>query len=119
MHHLLAEDGIQCSKWVVGTDEPLILDFQMLLPSVPDWILAYSTTEMSALHRITTTMKVQGSHSVYQNFTDDICNSLTAMQCHFLEKVFFYISKPHWIDFWAPFSASNNATFWEERSLPL
>lgn len=83
----------QYSKWVAESDGPLILDFEILLPAVPQWLLAYSTAEPSCLHRIVATLKVRGSQSQYRNFIGDLCKSLTPIQCCSLEKVFFPFSK--------------------------
>ena len=91
----------------------------MSLPSVPPWILEYSTAGKFCLHRILATMKVRGSQSQYENFTNHLRKSLTAMQCHSLEKVFFYFLKSCWIDLWPSFSNPNGAAFWAERSTAM
>jgi hypothetical protein len=88
----------------------------MLLPSVPPWILAYLTAGTSGLYRITATMKVRGSQSRYENFTGDLRKSLTEMQCHSLEQVFFIFKKLRCIDRWPSFSNPKAAVFWAERS---
>jgi hypothetical protein len=65
-----------------------MVEFGVLLPSIPPWLLVYSTRNMSFLHRITVLMKIKGSQSEYQNFTGTILATLTPMQHQSLEKVF-------------------------------
>lgn len=80
----------QYSKWVCEVDGPLIIEFEMLLPSVPPWILVYLTRNASFPHRIAVLMKIKGSQFEYENFTGTILETLTKMQCSSLEKVLFH-----------------------------
>lgn len=93
----------------MGLNEPLILDFQMLLTSIPPWLLEYSTAKMGC---ITAMMKTRGSQSQYKNFTGDLCKTLTSMQCHSLEKALFKISISCWIHYLPSFSTPNTAILW-------
>lgn len=87
----------------------------MLLASAPLWILAHLTCKTSSVHRLTATMKVEGSQLQYENFISDVCKLLTAMQCCSLEKVFFHCFKIMLDWPLAIFSTHNGAVFWAER----
>jgi hypothetical protein len=52
-------------------------------------MLRYSTAIVGCLHRITATIKVEGSQSQYQDFMGDLRKALSTTQCRALEKVFF------------------------------
>ena len=87
-----AKITLKYSKWGVETEGPLILDFQLILSLIPNWVSAYSNEKMGTIHRIVATMKVRGTQSQYNHFIGDLRKSLTDLQCHSLEKVYFILS---------------------------
>jgi hypothetical protein len=65
----------------------------MILTSIPAWMEAYTNENKGTTNHIAATMKVRTTRLQYTNFTGDLRKTLTEMQCHRLEKVFFNLSK--------------------------
>jgi len=110
----------QYSKWVAETDVTPILDFTMTFPSIPNWLIPYSTAPNGCVHRIFATMKLKGSQSNYEGFTRDLRLMLSELQCHSLEKVFFYLLKSCLLNVRLYFCRKSEALIlWNKRCAPM
>ena len=69
----------------------MILDIDMILRSLPDWMVSYSTTKLGCIHRVTMTMKVKCIQSQLKEFVAQVSSALTDMQCKCLEKFFLIL----------------------------
>jgi uncharacterized membrane protein len=75
----------QYSKWVPEIEVALIVDFRIMLASVPAWMLPYSSVATGCAHRLLVTMNVEASQLNYNSFTSDLCTMVSPLQCHHLE----------------------------------
>jgi len=110
----------QYSKWVAETDVTPILDFTMTFPSIPSWMIPYSTATNGCVHNIFATMKLKDSKSNYEGFTRGLRLILSELQCHSLEKVLFLFVKSCLLTVRLSFCRKSEALIlWNKRCTPV
>lgn len=83
---------LQHSRWDANID--LIMDFKLVLVSIPSWMIPYSKAPAGCIHRIQMTLKAHSSAPQYMAFTNALRSILTDTLYTCLEWAALYLNHP-------------------------